>query len=131
MSQENLDAPQPFSEQDRALAIDLAAVREQRQRLYLKLNGSLKALFSHCEWRITRHENGMTELVIVCPSSVVYKRLYQKVDTIFNRFEDTVAFKHTKLTLCYPKDPRSYYEHESKWDRWFPDLFGEDDEEEF
>jgi hypothetical protein len=47
-------------------------------RLYLKLNGSLKALFSHCEWRITRHDNGMTELEVICPSMVVYKRLLQK-----------------------------------------------------
>lgn len=131
MSDDNLDAPQPLSHQDIALARELHAVREQRQRLYEKLDGSLKALFSHCEWRITRYSNGMTELVIVCPRKAIYKRLHNRAMTIQSRLEDTVEVKHTKFTLCYPKAPIAYYEHESKWEDVSDDFFQDDDEPNF
>ena len=112
MSHDNPDAPQPLSERDRALAKELAAVRAQRHRLYEKLNGSLKALFSHCEWRITHHDTGMTELVVICPSLVVYQRLLKKVISIQTRLEDSAEIKHTRFILCYPPNPQAFYEHE-------------------
>ncbi|WP_190524319.1 hypothetical protein [Coleofasciculus sp. FACHB-T130] len=112
MSHDNPDAPQPLSERDRALAKELAAVRAQRQRLYEKLNGSLKALFSHCEWRITHHDTGMTELVVICPSLVIYQRLLKKVISIQTRLEDTVEIKQTRFILSYPPNPQAFYEHE-------------------
>jgi len=129
MSQDNPDVPQPLSEQDTALSRELAAVRDQRHRLYLKLNGSLKALFSHCEWRITRHDNGMTELEVICPSMVVYKRLLQKVIMIQSRLEDTVRIKHTKFTLCYPPNPQAYYENEVTFQQWSNTNSYDEDEE--
>lgn len=131
MSYDNPDAPQPLGDRDIALARELHAVREQRQRLYEKLDGSLKALFSYCEWRITRNHNGMTELVVVCPSMVVYKRLHNRALTIQSRLEDTVQIRHTKFTLYYPKDPKAYYQRESKWGNWSNDFFPDDDAPEF
>jgi hypothetical protein len=126
MSHDNPDAPQPLSDLDMALARELAAVRARRQLLYDKLNGSLKALFSYSEWRITRHDNGMSELVVICPNIAVYKRLRNKADTIHSRFQDTVQFKHTRFILSYPPSPDAFYEHEinsrRNWsDRFFPD----------
>jgi hypothetical protein len=115
MSQDNLDRPSPPSDEDFALARELTAVREQRQRLYDKLNGSLKALFSHCEWRITSHKNGLVELVVVCPNMAIYKRLHKRSEAIHNRFQDTVEVKHTRFLLFCPKYPRAYYEHEVRW----------------
>jgi hypothetical protein len=115
MSQDNLDRPSPLSDEDFALARELAAVKEQRQRLYEKLDGSLKALFSHCEWRITFHKHGLAELLVVCPSLVVYKRLYNRAETIHNRFQDTVEVKHTRFQLSFPKSLKAFYEHEIRW----------------
>lgn len=115
MSQDNLDRPSPLSEEDLALAWELTQVRKQRQRLYEKLDGALKALFSHCEWRITSHKNGLTELVIVCPNLAIYKRLYKRSETLHNRFQDCVDIKHTRLQLYCPQSFRAFYEHEIHW----------------
>lgn len=115
MSQDNLDQPSPLSDEDFALARELTTVREQRQRLYEKLDGSLKALFSHCEWRITCHTNGLSELVVICPNLAIYKRLHKRSETIHNRFQDTVEVKHTRFQLLCPKYPRAFYEHEIRW----------------
>lgn len=131
MSHDDLDTPQPLSNQDIALARELATVREQRKCLYEKLDGSLKALFSHCEWRITCYDNGMTELVVVCPRKVVYKRLHDRALTIHRRLEDIVEVKHTKFILYCPKDTNVYYEHESIWGEWSEDFFLDDDNPEF
>lgn len=118
MSQENLDRPHPFSDEDSDLAREIQEGRELRKRLYEQLNGSLKALFSHCEWRITRHENAMTELVVCCPTMVIYKRLYEKVITIQSRLERAVIVKHTKFVLYCPKDPDARYENEITCSDW-------------
>jgi hypothetical protein len=77
MSQDNADQPSFLSQEDLALGRELTAVREQRQGFYEKLDGSLKALFSHCEWRITSRKNGLTELVVVCPSLAIYKLIFR------------------------------------------------------
>ncbi|MEW5855989.1 MAG: hypothetical protein AB1861_01180 [Cyanobacteriota bacterium] len=131
MSHDNPDAPQPLSERDRALAKELAAVRTQRHRLYEKLNGSLKALFSHCEWRITQHDTGTTELVIICPSLVIYQRLLKKVISIQTRLEDTVEIKQTRFILCYPPNPQAFYEHEVTIQQGFnPNSYLDLDEDE-
>ncbi len=111
MSQDNRDQPSPLSREDFALANELAAVREQRQRLYDKLDSSLKALFSHCEWRITCYD-GLAELVVVCPSLVIYKRLHNRAETIHNRFRDIVNVKHSRFQLSFPQSFRAFYEHE-------------------
>ncbi|HIK28587.1 MAG: hypothetical protein N3E45_06340 [Oscillatoriaceae bacterium SKW80] len=118
MSQENLDQPHPFSDEDRELAREIQEGRELRKRFYEQLNGSLKALFSHCEWRITRHENAMTELFVRCPTMVIYKRLYEKVITIQSRLEKTVIVKHTKFILYCPQDPDAWYENEITCSDW-------------
>ncbi len=115
MSQDNPDQPSPLSPEDLALARELTTVREQRQRLYEKLDSSLKALFSHCEWRITSHKNGLTELVVVCPSLTIYKRLYKRSETIHNRFQEGVEAKHTRFQLSCPKSFKAFYEHEIEW----------------
>jgi hypothetical protein len=115
MSEDNLDRPAPLSDEDLALAQELTAVREQRQRLYQKLDGSLKALFSHCEWRITCHKNGLAELVVVCPSLAIYRRMYRRSESIHHRFQDTVEVKHTRFYLSYPKCLKAYYVHEIHW----------------
>jgi hypothetical protein len=115
MSQDNLDRPSPLSDDDFALARELTTVREQRQRLYEKLDGSLKALFSHCEWRITYYKTGLAELVVVCPSLTIYKRLYNRAEAIHNRFQDTVETKHTRFQLSFPMSYKAFYEHEIRW----------------
>ena len=115
MSQDNLDRPSPLSDDDFALARELTAVREQRQRLYDKLDSSLKALFSYCEWRITIYESSLAELVVVCPNLTVYRRLYKRAEAIHNRFQDTVAVKHTRFQLSFPKCLSAFYEHEICW----------------
>jgi hypothetical protein len=116
MSQDNSDRPFPVSDDDLALVRELTAVRKQRQRLYEKLDGSLKALFSYCDWRITCHKNGLAELVVVCPSLAIYKRLHKRSETIHNRFQDTVEVKHTRFQLFFPKSLKAFYEHEIRWD---------------
>jgi hypothetical protein len=118
MTHENLDRPEPLSDQDLALAREIEEGRVLRQRLYEALNGSLKALFSHCEWRVTRYDSGMTELVVCCPTMVVYKRLNEKAITIQSRLENTVTVKHTKFILYCPKDPEARYEHEITCRAW-------------
>lgn len=115
MSQDSSEQPSPLSDEDFALIRELAAVREQRQRLYEKLDSSLKALFSHCEWRITYHKNGLAELVVVCPSLEIYKRLRNRAETIHNRFQYTVNVKHTRFQLSFPKSLKAFYEHEIHW----------------
>lgn len=115
MSQDNADQPSPLGEEDFALARELTAVREQRQRLYDKLDSSLKALFSYCEWRITSHKNGLVELVVVCPNLAIYKRLYKRSETIHHRFQDCVTEKHTRFQLSCPKSFKAFYEHEIHW----------------
>lgn len=116
MSQDNFDQPSHLSPEDFALARELSAVREQRKRLYDKLDSSLKALFSHCEWRITYYDNGLAELVVICPSMTIYKRLYKRSETIHYRFQDSVDVKHTRLQLSFPQCLRAFYEHEIKWE---------------
>ena len=111
MSQDNSDRPSPLSRGDFALADELASVREQRQRLYDKLDSSLKALFSQCEWRITCYD-GLAELLVVCPSLVIYKRLHNRAETIHNRFRDTAKVKHSRFQLSFPQSFRAFYEHE-------------------
>jgi len=115
MSQDNPDQPSPLSEEDFALAKELSAVREQRQRLYDKLDSSLKALFSYCEWRITSHKNGLVELVVVCPNLAIYKRMHKRSEAIHNRFQDCVDVKHTRFQLSCPKSFKAFYEHEIRW----------------
>ncbi len=115
MSQDKSDQPSPLSDDDLALAKELTTVREQRQRLYDKLDGSLKALFSHCEWRITCYKNGLAELMVVCPSLLIYKRLRNRADTIHNRFQNTVKGKRTRFQLSCPKSYKAFYEHEISW----------------
>lgn len=115
MSQDNLDQPSPLSPEDLALARELTAVREQRQDLYEKLDSSLKALFSHCEWRITSHKNGLTELVVICPNLAIYKRLYKRSETIHNRFQEGVEAKHTRFQLSCPMSFKAFYENEIQW----------------
>jgi hypothetical protein len=115
MSQDNPDQPSPLSEEDFALARELSTVMEQRQRLYDKLDSSLKALFSYCEWRITSHQNGLVELVVVCPNLAIYKRMYKRAEAIHNRFQDCVDVKHTRFQLSCPKSFQAFYEHEVRW----------------
>jgi hypothetical protein len=98
-----------------ALLGELIAVRKQRQRLYDKLDGSLKALFSHCEWRITGHKHGLAELVVAYHTLVIYKRLRNRAETIHNRFQDTVEIKHTGFQLSFPKSTKAFYEPEICW----------------
>ncbi len=112
MSQDNSDQSSPLSDEDFALARELRAVREQRQCLYDNLDSSLKALFSHCEWRITCHKNGFAELVVVSPSLAVYKRLHKRAEAIHKRFVDAVEVKHTRFQLSCPKSLKAFYEHE-------------------
>ncbi len=116
MSQDSSEQPSPLNEEDLALVRELTAVREQRQHFYKKLDGPLKALFSHCEWRITDHKNGLAELVVVCPNFVIYKRLHKRSETIHNRFQDSVDVKHTRFQLFFPKSLKAFYEHEIRWD---------------
>lgn len=131
MNQYNPDTPQPPGERDIALAKELAEVRKQRQRFYQKLDGSLKALFSYSEWRTTRYQNGMTELVVVCPNLAVYKRLHNRAITIHKRLEDTFGSDYTRFCLSYPPDPSAFYEHEISWQGWSDQPFPEDEEEDF
>jgi hypothetical protein len=112
MNQDNSEQPFSLSEEDLALVKELKAVREQRQRLYEKLDSPLKALFSYCEWRITCYKNNLAELVVVCPSFVIYKRLHKRSETIHNRFQKTVEVKHTRFQLSFPKSRKAFYEHE-------------------
>ena len=112
MNQDNSEQPFSLSEEDLALVTELKAVREQRKRLYEKLDSSLKALFSDCEWRITCYKSNLAELVVVCPSLVIYKRLYKRSETIHNRFQKTVEVKHTRFQLSCPKSRKAFYEHE-------------------
>ena len=116
MSQDSGEQPSPLSEEDLALVRELTAIREQRQRFYKRLDGSLKALFSHCDWRITCYKSGLAELVVVCPSLSIYKRLHKRSETIHNRFQDTVEVKYTRFQLSYPKSLRAFYEHEISWE---------------
>ncbi len=116
MSQDNFDQSSPLSPEDFALARELSAVREQRKRLYDKLDSSLKALFSHCEWRITYYEYGLAELVVICPSMTIYKRLYKRSETLHHRFQDCVDVKHTRFQLSFPKCFKAFYEHEIEWE---------------
>ncbi len=116
MNQDNPDQPSPLSDEDFALARELTAVREQRQRLYDKLDSSLKALFSYCEWRITCHKSGLAELVVVCPSLAIYKRLHKRSETIHKRFQDCVTEKHTRFQLSCPQSVMAFYEHEIRWE---------------
>src|SRR4028119_2266218 len=111
MFQDSSEQPSPLSDEDLALVRELTAVREQRQRFYEKLDSSLKAIFSHCEWRITYHKNKLAELVVVCPSPVIYKRLRNRAETIHNRFQDTLEVKHTRFQLSFPRSPKTFYEH--------------------
>ncbi|GEM_PF-2667147 len=140
MTHDNPDLPEPLSDEDIALVREIEEGRMLRKRLYEALNGSMKALFSHCEWRVTRYDNGMTELLVRCPTMVVYKRLNEKVITIQSRLENTVTVKHTKFILYCPKDPEAYYENEitcrawiqmnnyrSIWDLDFDDFSDEED----
>ncbi|HAJ62250.1 MAG TPA: hypothetical protein DCP31_25915 [Cyanobacteria bacterium UBA8543] len=115
MNQDSSEQPFPLSDEDLALITELRVVREQRQGFYEKLDSSLKALFSHCEWRITGYKSGLAELVVVCPSRVIYKRLHKRAETIHNRFQDTVRFKHTRFQLYFPRSFKTFYEHESSW----------------
>ncbi|MBD1902872.1 hypothetical protein NDI44_25400 [Trichocoleus sp. DQ-A3] len=95
------------------------------------VNGSLKALFSHCEWRITHHDTGMTELVVICPSLVIYQRLLKKVISIQTRLEDAIEIKQTRFILCYPPNPQAFYEHEVTIQQDFnPDPYLDLDENE-
>ena len=115
MSQDSSEQPFPLSDEDLALITELRAVREQRQSFYDKLDSSLKALFSYCEWRITCYTTGLAELVVVCPSRVIYKRLHKRSETIHNRFQDIVQVKHTRFQLYFPKSFKTFYEHEISW----------------
>lgn len=121
MTYHNPDTPQPPSEEDIALFRELALTRIPRQRFYEKLNGSLKALFSHCEWVITRHENGMSELFVVCPTLIVYRRLFKKFITIHSRLEQSVDVKHTKFVITCPLHPEAHYEKETTLQQWMAD----------
>lgn len=118
MCQDSSEQPSPLSDEDLALIRELTAVTVQRQRLYEKLDSSLKALFSHCEWRISCYKNGLAELVVVCPSLVIYKRLRNRAETIHKRFQDTVEVKHTRFQLCFPQSLKAFYEHEVCWGDW-------------
>lgn len=122
MSQDSSEQPFPLSDEDLALITELRAVREQRQSFYEKLDSSLKALFSYCEWRITCYKTGLAELVVVCPSRVIYKRLHKRAETIHNRFQDTVKVKHTRFQLYFPKSFKAFYEHEISWGDWADDF---------
>ncbi|MBD1804899.1 hypothetical protein H6F98_05440 [Microcoleus sp. FACHB-SPT15] len=115
MNRDSSDQPSPLGEEDFALARELTTVRGQRQRFYEKLDSSLKALFSHCEWRITCYSSGLAELVVICPSLTIYKRLPKRSETIHNRFQETVDVKHTRFQLSFPKSLRAFYEHEISW----------------
>jgi hypothetical protein len=115
MTQDSSDRPSPFSDEDLALLGELTGVRKQRQRFYEQLDSSLKALFSHCEWRITCHKDGLAELVVVCPSFLIYKRLHKRSETIHNRFQDSVEVTHTRFQLSCPKSLKAFYEHEISW----------------
>ncbi len=115
MSQDSSEQQFPLSDEDLALITELTAVIEQRQCFYEKLDSSLKALLSHCEWRITCYKNDLAELVVACPSLVIYKRLHKRVETIHNRFQDTVKVKHTRFQLYFPKSFKAFYEHEISW----------------
>ena len=115
MNRDSSDQPSPLGEEDFALARELTTVRGQRQRFYEKLDSSLKALFSHCEWRITCYSSGLAELVVICPSLTIYKRLHKRSETIHNRFQETVEVKHTRFQLSFPKSLRAFYEHEISW----------------
>ena len=115
MSQDSSDQPSPSSDEDLALVRELIAVTKQRRSFYEKLDSALKALFSHCEWRITCHKNGLAELVVVCPSLAVYKRLHKRSETIHKRFQETVAVKHTRFQLSFPNALKAFYEHEIHW----------------
>jgi hypothetical protein len=116
MSQDSSEQPSPLSHEDLALLGELTVVREQRQGFYEKLDGSLKALFSHCEWRITDYNNGLAELVVVCPSLTIYKRLHKRAEIIHKKFQDTVEVKHSRFQLSFPQYLRAFYEHEISWE---------------
>jgi hypothetical protein len=118
----------PLSAEDLAIARELRAVRIERQRFYNKLDGSLKALFSHCEWRITPHPNGLIELIVTCPSLVIYKRLYNRAIGIQRRLEEIVPLQHTRFQLEYPPLPHTYYEHEVLWGDETDNFFNDDNE---
>lgn len=144
MTHDNPDRPEPLSDEDIALAREIEEGRALRQSLYEALDGSLKALFSHCEWRVTRYDDSnMTELVVRCPSMVVYKRLNERAITIQSRLENCVTVKHTKFILYCPKDPEARYEQEitcrawmrmnnyrAIWELDFDDFSEEDEDEE-
>ncbi|NEQ20435.1 MAG: hypothetical protein F6K28_14555 [Microcoleus sp. SIO2G3] len=115
MNRDGSDQPSPLGDEDFSLVRELSTVRGQRQRLYEKLDGSLKALFSDCEWRITCYSSGLAELVVICPSLTIYKRLHKRAETIHNRFQETVDVKHTRFQLSFPKSLRAFYEHEISW----------------
>ena len=112
MNRDSSDQPSPLGEEDFALARELTTVRGQRQRFYEKLDSSLKALFSHCEWRITCYSSGLAELVVICPSLTIYNRLHKRAETIHNRFQETVDVKHTRFQLSFPKSLRAFYERQ-------------------
>jgi hypothetical protein len=116
MNRDSSDQPSPLNDEDLALTREFAAVKRQQQRLYEKLDSSLKALFSYCEWRITCHSGSLAELVVVCPSLAIYKRLHKRTETIHNRFQETVDVKHTRFQLSFPNSLRAFYEHESSWE---------------
>jgi hypothetical protein len=121
------DAPQPLSEEDLALARNLSAVREQRQLFYENLNSSLRAVFSHCDWRITCYETNTAEMVIFCPNMAVYKRLRSKAEMLHTRFRNLVNCDRTRFCICYSSCPDAVYEHEIDSMGYRSDWFSPDD----
>jgi hypothetical protein len=127
MNYDNPDAPRPLSQEDLALARNLSEVRELRQFFLENLNSSLRAVFSHCDWRITCYEPNSAEMVIVCPNMAVYKRLRNKAEILHTRYRNLVQCDRTRFSICYPPSPNAVYEHEIDTRRPRSDWFSPDD----